>query len=447
MKAVKEFVVPAAVLTVICIVVSAALAGTYELTEPVIEAAKKAEADAARAVVLPEGDSFSELDVSGLENIVDAYSANNGAGYVITAVSKGYGGDMQVMVGIGSDGAITGTQLLSNSETQGIGSKVGEESFTSTFVGVDSAGVDGVATISGATVSSTAFKTAVTSAFQAYGELAGVEVATPEAVDPKTVIFPDVAEFEEITVDGAKMAYKAADAGYILVMESQGFSGAKIPMEVYVGVAPDGTIAGVAVGENEETPGYGSKALEQSYLSAYIGQTSPDNIDNISGATETSVGIKKAVRAAMELVPGLLGDASAEGSAETPAEGEESVETMAPAGEDVEIQAAGVESAILHSDGSMTITAAGAGYRAAVGNVYVTVTITADGVIDSLSVDASIETEGVGSLAEEASYTDSWVGLSEGEAPAAISGATVTSNAVSEAVAKAFAAFNASKGA
>ena len=447
MKAVKEFVVPAAVLTVICIVVSAALAGTYELTEPVIEAAKKAEADAARAVVLPEGDSFSELDISGLENIVDAYSANNGAGYVITAVSKGYGGDMQVMVGIGSDGAITGTQLLSNSETQGIGSKVGEDSFTSTFVGVDSAGVDGVATISGATVSSTAFKTAVTSAFQAYGELAGVEVATPEAVDPKTVIFPDVAEFEEITVDGAKMAYKAADAGYILVMESQGFSGAKIPMEVYVGVAPDGTIAGVAVGENEETPGYGSKALEQSYLSAYIGQTSPDNIDNISGATETSVGIKKAVRAAMELVPGLLGDASAEGSAETPAEGEESVETMAPAGEDVEIQAAGVESAILHSDGSMTITAAGAGYRAAVGNVYVTVTITADGVIDSLSVDASIETEGVGSLAEEASYTDSWVGLSEGEAPAAISGATVTSNAVSEAVAKAFAAFNASKGA
>ena len=447
MKAVKEFVVPAAVLTVICIVVSAALAGTYELTEPVIEAAKKAEADAARAVVLPEGDSFSELDVSGLENIVDAYSANNGAGYVITAVSKGYGGDMQVMVGIGSDGAITGTQLLSNSETQGIGSKVGEESFTSTFVGVDSAGVDGVATISGATISSAAFKTAVTSAFQAYGELAGVEVATPEAVDPKTVIFPDVAEFEEITVDGAKMAYKAADAGYILVMESQGYSQAPSPMDVSVGVSMDGTIAGVAVGENSETQGIGSQALEQSYLSAYIGQTSPDNIDNISGATETSVGIKKAVRAAMELVPGLLGDASVEGSAETPAEGEESVETMAPAGEDVEIQAAGVESAILHSDGSMTITAAGAGYRAAVGNVYVTVTITAAGVIDSLSVDASIETEGVGSLAEEASYTDSWVGLSEGEAPAAISGATVTSNAVSEAVAKAFAAFNASKGA
>ena len=43
--------------------------------------------------------------------------------------------------------------------------------------------------------------------------------------------------------------------------------------------------------------------------------------------------------------------------------------------------------------------------------------------------------------------TDTWKGLGEGEAPAAISGATVTSNAVQEAVAKAFAAYNASKGA
>ena len=347
MKAVKEFVVPAAVLTVICIVVSAALAGTYELTEPVIEAAKKAEADAARAVVLPDGDSFSELDVSGLENIVDAYSANNGAGYVITASSKGYGGEMQVMVGIGSDGTITGAQMLANSETQGIGTKAGEESFTSTFIGVDSAGVDGVATISGATVSSTAFKTAVTSAFQAYGELAGVEVAAPEAVDPKTVIFPDVAEFEEITVDGAKMAYKAADAGYILVMESQGYSQAPTPMDVYVGVAPDGTIAGVAVGENSETQGIGSQALDQSYLSAYIGQTSPDDIDNISGATETSVGIKKAVRAAMELAPGLLGEAApaegeapAEEAAEAAAPAEEAPAEEAPATEEASAEAA-----------------------------------------------------------------------------------------------------------
>ena len=79
--------------------------------------------------------------------------------------------------------------------------------------------------------------------------------------------------------------------------------------------------------------------------------------------------------------------------------------------------------------------------------MVVTVSIDANGKIAAIEVDASIETVGVGSQAEDAAYTDSWKGLGEGEAPAAISGATITSNAVQEAVAKAFAAYNASKGA
>ena len=112
MKAVKEFVVPAAVLTAICLVVSGALAGTYQLTEPVIEAAKRAEADASRVVVLPDGKNFEEVSASGLDNIVDAYKAGNGAGYVITGKAKGYGGDLQVMAGISSDGKITGVKLM-----------------------------------------------------------------------------------------------------------------------------------------------------------------------------------------------------------------------------------------------------------------------------------------------------------------------------------------------
>ena len=119
MKAVKEFVVPAAVLTVICLVVSAALAGTYQLTEPVIEAAKRAEADQSRVVVLPDGQNFEQVPADGLENIVEAYKAGNGAGYVITGKAKGYGGDLQVMAGITSDGKIAGVKLMDNNETQG----------------------------------------------------------------------------------------------------------------------------------------------------------------------------------------------------------------------------------------------------------------------------------------------------------------------------------------
>ena len=307
MKAVKEFVVPAAVLTAICLVVSGALAGTYQLTEPVIEAAKRAEADASRVVVLPDGKNFEEVSASGLDNIVDAYKAGNGAGYVITGKAKGYGGDLQVMAGISSDGKITGVKLMDNNETQGIGSKTGEDSYTSQYKGKDST-LDGVTTISGATVSSKAFESAVNTIFQAYGSLAGVEVAGPEVTPPETIIFPDVTDFTEVALDGAKKAIKAGDAGYVIVMEGQGYSHAAGPMEIYVGVGMDGKIAGVAAGANSETAGIGSQALEPDYLKAYIGKTSPDGIDNISGATETSVGVKKLVRAAMELAPALIGD-------------------------------------------------------------------------------------------------------------------------------------------
>lgn len=307
MKAVKEFVVPAAVLTAICLVVSGALAGTYQLTEPVIEAAKRAEADASRVVVLPDGKNFEEVSASGLDNIVDAYKAGNGAGYVITGKAKGYGGDLQVMAGISSDGKITGVKLMDNNETQGIGSKTGEASYTDQYKGKDST-LDGVTTISGATVSSKAFESAVNTIFQAYGSLAGVEVAGPEVTPPETIIFPDVTDFTEVALDGAKKAIKAGDAGYVIVMEGQGYSHAAGPMEIYVGVGMDGKIAGVAAGANSETAGIGSQALEPDYLKVYIGKTSPDGIDNISGATETSVGVKKLVRAAMELAPALIGD-------------------------------------------------------------------------------------------------------------------------------------------
>lgn len=423
MKAVKEFVVPAAVLTVICLVVSAALAGTYQLTEPVIEAAKRAEADASRVVVLPNGADFKPVTVSGVENIVEAYEAGNGAGYVITGKAKGYGGDLQVMAGIDKDGKIAGVKLMDNNETQGIGSKTGEDAYTSQYIGKDST-LEGVTAISGATISSKGFQAAVTSIFQAYGALAGVEVAAPEAEDYKASIFPD-AEFTEITVDGAKEAYKAGDAGYVLVVESKGWEHATGNMDVYVGVDNSGKIAGVVIGENHETPPV-SDVLKPEYLSKYVGKDSPDGVDNVSGATQTSVGIKKGIRAAMELVPGLIGDAAAPAEDANPDIGTDEGEA---AGSDL-----------------FTVTTSAVGYRPT-GEVYVTVSIDAEGKIANIVVDAGIETVGVGSQAEDAAYTDSWKGLGQGEAPAAISGATMTSNAVKEAVDKAFAAYNASKGA
>ena len=81
--------------------------------------------------------------------------------YVGTA--EGYNGTMTVAVGIDSTGAITSVRLVESGDD--FASKVSDEAFTSQFVGKTS--TDGISTISGATVSSTAFIEAVNNALAA----------------------------------------------------------------------------------------------------------------------------------------------------------------------------------------------------------------------------------------------------------------------------------------
>ena len=58
----KSVLAPAAVLLVICILVSAALAGTNLLTRDRIAEAQAKKAEESRMVVLPGAESFEELD-------------------------------------------------------------------------------------------------------------------------------------------------------------------------------------------------------------------------------------------------------------------------------------------------------------------------------------------------------------------------------------------------
>ena len=64
---VKDFVMPIAVLTIICLVITAALAFTEQATTPIIAAAEKAAADAARMEVLPTADGFEQVDTTGMQ--------------------------------------------------------------------------------------------------------------------------------------------------------------------------------------------------------------------------------------------------------------------------------------------------------------------------------------------------------------------------------------------
>ncbi len=161
----KDFLKSVLVLGVLCLIISAALAITNSKTAVIIAAAATEEAELARQAVLPEADSFTKLNVSGLPSTVtEVYKADNGTGYVFMMATKGYGGEIKLICGIGTDDKITSCTTLSHSETQGLGSKITEAAFEELFVGKDEV-LDGVDTISGATISSSSYINAVKEAF------------------------------------------------------------------------------------------------------------------------------------------------------------------------------------------------------------------------------------------------------------------------------------------
>lgn len=73
---------------------------------------------------------------------------------------------MEIIVGIDSEGTISGVKVLSHSETAGLGARVANESFTSQFVGENSELAD-VELISGSTISSKCFVNLVNLAYEA----------------------------------------------------------------------------------------------------------------------------------------------------------------------------------------------------------------------------------------------------------------------------------------
>lgn len=174
----REIIKPIIVLTCICLVVTAALAYINLITSPVIKAAEEKAAEQARAEVLSEADSFTQLEAKNLpQEITEAYKADNGAGYVFMMTTKGYGGNIKLICGIKADGSIEKTKTLSHSETSGIGSRVvdNESEYKKQYVGKTADNVDEVDAVSGATISSTAYKKAVDAAFKAFETVKGAQ--------------------------------------------------------------------------------------------------------------------------------------------------------------------------------------------------------------------------------------------------------------------------------
>jgi H+/Na+-translocating ferredoxin:NAD+ oxidoreductase subunit G len=168
-------------LTLISMVMSAALTFVYIKTKGPIEmAAKQKEIDAIKKVS-PEFDNNPLADPRSL-NGVTIYSLkkkNEPAGYAIkTYTDKGFSGHIELMAGFRTDGTINNIVVLHQKETPGLGTKMADPKFLNQFLGKNpetfqlKVKKDGgqVDAITAATVSSRAFSDAMQRAYEAFGK-------------------------------------------------------------------------------------------------------------------------------------------------------------------------------------------------------------------------------------------------------------------------------------
>ena len=125
----KKYVVPVIVLVAICFFISAALALTFGVADPIIKRNTKAEADAARKELLTKADGFDQYKgkliatSDGKVTVNDVYIAKNGEGMVMTVGTKSFGGTLIEMIGIDKNGKITGVKIQDHKDTPGVGTK------------------------------------------------------------------------------------------------------------------------------------------------------------------------------------------------------------------------------------------------------------------------------------------------------------------------------------
>ena len=112
-------------LLVITSLVAAALAGVNALTKDKIAAAKSQKIMDAVARVLP-GNATPMVLSGDTGMVVSAYQNENG--YAVEVAPAGFGGNITMMVGISKEFTVTGIEIISHSETAGLGAVAAEDS-------------------------------------------------------------------------------------------------------------------------------------------------------------------------------------------------------------------------------------------------------------------------------------------------------------------------------
>lgn len=188
-------------LTIITVIAGFALGYVYDITKEPIRIMEQNTRNAAYQKVFENASSFSEIDtdLSMLDEAISAGgnemvscdgavfaldASGNVLGYVVNVTShEGYGGDISVSVGISNEGETLGIEILSISETAGLGMRANTDEFKNQFKNKSvsmfsytktepSADFE-IEALSGATITTNAVTNAVNGALSVFGQIGG----------------------------------------------------------------------------------------------------------------------------------------------------------------------------------------------------------------------------------------------------------------------------------
>ena len=334
----KENIMPVAVLCGICLVV-AVLMGTINLvTEPIIKKAEEQKVyDSLRVVLdgefeevaLPEG---APATANGLYRVTEDGELK---GHVVTVVTKGYAGEIAITVGVDADGKITKAVITKQSETHG---KSGMSAYPDNFAGKGADDIGQVETFTGATISSTAIKKAITDALNTALGNAGAE---PEP-EPEQLPRPETeiqslaatlvgagADLENVTPEGVKFDYvkriykDKGGKGYVAYVAVISANYGTVETETLVHISAGGKIVGVdklVWKTSDAIYGYvppeesavdafyatfAGKTLAQ-FKDAYVKTSDTDEVEHITNATNTTGNLVASLLEAFEQIDGMI---------------------------------------------------------------------------------------------------------------------------------------------
>ncbi|MBI4845469.1 MAG: RnfABCDGE type electron transport complex subunit G [Candidatus Omnitrophica bacterium] len=119
------------VLLIIAAVCGLALALIYGQTSLIIEKQKQLALNESCKAVLP-ADNYRQMPENG--SFYEALNSESKiVGWCLKTQTKGYGGTIQLLVGVDQGKSITGIKVLEHNETPGLGSRMTEDSFLGQF--------------------------------------------------------------------------------------------------------------------------------------------------------------------------------------------------------------------------------------------------------------------------------------------------------------------------